>query len=83
MAVREVARRHHAHTRGSARAAVLECLEKNAHAELTARDVARLTRLGKRTTDVKLRELRDEGLVHSRMNVTLHGQALLWGRVAV
>jgi len=83
MAVRSAPYAHRAYARGGTREAVLECLELNKHTDLTARDVARLARVGVRTASDKLRELRDEGLAYSRMNVTHVGTVLLWGRVAV
>lgn len=83
MAARSVPYAHRAYARGGTREAVLECLERNIHTELTARDVARLSRVAVTTTIKRLRELREEGLAHSRQNVTHRGPVLLWGRVAV
>jgi hypothetical protein len=83
MALRQAPYAHRAYPNGGAREAVLEALETNMGAEMTAHDVARLARVRPRTAKEKLVELRELGMAHSRRAVTLYGCPLLWSRVAI
>lgn len=82
MAHRSAPYAHRAHY-GTSKQAVVECLEANMREELTLRDVARLARVSKLTAERVLRELRDEGLAHSRQSITLDNRPLLWSRCAI
>lgn len=68
---------------GTGKQAVIDLLEKNMNDELTLRDVARLTGLSKCAAEKRLRELRDEGLAHSRRAVSLDNAPLLWSRCSI
>lgn len=68
---------------GTAKQAVVDVLERNMTAELTLRDVARLTGLSMTAAEKRLRELRDEGLAHSRRSMSLDNAPLLWSRCAI